>query len=85
MLQRVQALETIKLILGVGKPLVGRMVYFDTLSMEVRVHRLRKDPKCPVCGVNPTVTQLVDYEEFCGLRAGVGAAESAAEHAAAGT
>ena len=80
----VQALETIKLILGVGKPLVGRMVYFDTLSMEVRVHRLRKDPKCPVCGVNPTVTQLIDYEEFCGLRAGVGAAESVAEHAAAG-
>jgi len=78
----VQALETIKLILGIGKPLIGRMVYFDTLSMELRVHRLRKDPKCPVCGVHPTVTELIDYEEFCGLRAGVGAAESAAEHVA---
>ncbi len=65
----VQALETIKLILDVGKPLIGRMAYFDTLSMEVRIHRLRKDPKCPVCGENPTVKELIDYEEFCGLRA----------------
>lgn len=64
----VQALETIKLILGVGKPLVGRMAYFDTLSMETRIHKLRKDPKCPVCGENPTVKELIDYEEFCGLR-----------------
>ena len=70
----VQALETIKLILGVGKPLVGRMAYFDTLSMEVRIHKLRKDPKCPVCGENPTVKELIDYEEFCGLR-NPGAAE----------
>jgi len=66
----VQALETIKLILGIGKPLIGRMVYFDTLSMELRIHKLRKDPNCPVCGTHPTVTQLIDYEEFCGLRAG---------------
>jgi adenylyltransferase/sulfurtransferase len=65
----VQALETIKLILDVGKPLIGRMAYFDTLSMEVRIHKLRKDPKCPVCGENPTVKELIDYEEFCGLRA----------------
>jgi sulfur-carrier protein adenylyltransferase/sulfurtransferase len=64
----VQALETIKLILGKGKPLIGRMVYFDTLSMEVRIHKLRKDPQCPVCGLNPTVKELIDYEEFCGLR-----------------
>ncbi len=78
----VQALETIKLILGVGKPLIGRMVYFDTLSMELRIHKLRKDPHCPVCGVRPTITTLIDYEEFCGLRAGVGATESAAAHAA---
>ena len=75
----VQALETIKLILGVGKPLIGRMVYFDTLSMELRVHKLRKDPNCPACGAHPTVTKLIDYEEFCGLRAGNGAAS---EHAA---
>jgi molybdopterin/thiamine biosynthesis adenylyltransferase/rhodanese-related sulfurtransferase len=64
----VQALETIKLIVGAGKPLIGRMLYFDTLSMEARVHKLHKDPKCPVCGPHPTVTKLIDYEEFCGLR-----------------
>jgi molybdopterin/thiamine biosynthesis adenylyltransferase/rhodanese-related sulfurtransferase len=74
----VQALETIKLILGAGKPLIGRMVYFDTLSMELRIHKLRKDPNCPVCGPHPTVTKLIDYEEFCGLRAGHGATEQAA-------
>jgi adenylyltransferase/sulfurtransferase len=65
----VQALETIKLILGVGRPLIGRMVYFDTLSMELRVHKLRRDPECPMCGEHPTITALIDYEEFCGLRA----------------
>ena len=65
----VQALETMKIILGVGRPLIGRMVYFDTLSMELRIHKLRKDPNCPVCGEHPTVTKLIDYEEFCGLRA----------------
>lgn len=72
----VQALETIKLILGKGKPLIGRMMYFDTLSMEVRIHRLRKDPDCPVCGEHPTVTELIDYEEFCGLRAAGGAEDT---------
>lgn len=66
----VQALETIKLILGVGRPLIGRMVYFDTLSMEVRIHRLRRDPRCPMCGDEPTIKELIDYEEFCGLRTG---------------
>lgn len=64
----VQALETIKIILGIGKPLIGRMVYFDTLSMELRIHKLRKDPKCPICGEHPTIKELIDYEEFCGLR-----------------
>jgi adenylyltransferase/sulfurtransferase len=73
----VQALETMKLILGVGRPLIGRMVYFDTLSMELRIHKLRKDPNCPVCGEHPTVTKLIDYEEFCGLRA---SGEAAAAH-----
>lgn len=68
----VQALETIKLILGIGKPLIGRMVYFDTLSMEPRIYKLRKDPNCPMCGSHPTITQLIDYEEFCGLRAAQG-------------
>jgi adenylyltransferase/sulfurtransferase len=65
----VQALETIKLILGAGRPLIGRMAHFDTLSMEVRINRLRRDPACPACGENPTITTLIDYEEFCGLRA----------------
>jgi adenylyltransferase/sulfurtransferase len=64
----VQALETMKLILGAGKPLIGRMIYFDTLSMELRIHKLRKDPACPLCGEHPTVKELIDYEEFCGLR-----------------
>jgi adenylyltransferase/sulfurtransferase len=73
----VQALETIKIILGAGKPLIGRMVYFDTLSMELRIHKLRKDPKCPMCGERPTITELIDYEEFCGLRAPASAAHGA--------
>jgi molybdopterin/thiamine biosynthesis adenylyltransferase/rhodanese-related sulfurtransferase len=64
----VQALETMKIILGAGRPLIGRMIYFDTLSMELRIHKLRKDPACPLCGEQPTVTELIDYEEFCGLR-----------------
>jgi sulfur-carrier protein adenylyltransferase/sulfurtransferase len=77
----VQALETIKLILGAGKPLIGRMVYFDTLSMELRLHKLRKDPDCPMCGTHPTITKLIDYEEFCGLRSGHGADGQAASPA----
>src|SRR5437867_9710161 len=58
----VQALEAIKLILGRGAPLIGRMMHFDTLSGEVRTLRLRRDPKCAVCGERPTVTTLIDYE-----------------------
>jgi molybdopterin/thiamine biosynthesis adenylyltransferase/rhodanese-related sulfurtransferase len=64
----VQALEALKLILGVGRPLIGRMVHFDTLSMEIRVNRLPRDPECPMCGEHPSITKLIDYEEFCGLR-----------------
>ena len=63
-----QALEVIKLILGAGRPLVGRMMHFDTLSSEIRVLKLRKDPNCLVCSENPKITELIDYEEFCGLR-----------------
>jgi molybdopterin/thiamine biosynthesis adenylyltransferase len=66
----VQALEAIKLILGQGTPLIGRMMHFDTLSSEVRTLRLRRDPKCVVCGEHPTITQLIDYEMFCGLGGG---------------
>jgi adenylyltransferase/sulfurtransferase len=63
----VQALETIKLILGQGTTLTGRMMHFDTLASEVRLLRLRRDPKCAVCGEHPTITKLIDYEMFCGL------------------
>ena len=68
----VQAVETVKLVLGIGKPLVGRLLHFDTLAMEIKQLKLRKDPDCPVCGERPTVTELIDYEEFCGLRGGHG-------------
>jgi len=64
----VQALEAMKLILGAGKPLIGRMMHFETLSSEVRVLKLRRDPNCLVCSDHPKITELIDYEEFCGLR-----------------
>ena len=64
----IQATETIKLMLGVGEPLVGRFLIYDALKMRFRELKLRKDPECPVCGTNPTVTALIDYEQFCGIR-----------------
>ncbi len=63
----IQATETIKLILGIGEPLIGRLLLYDALGMSFREMKLRKDPSCPVCGENPTVTELIDYQEFCGL------------------
>ena len=65
----IQASETIKLILGATDTLVNRLLLFDAWHMKFRELKLRKDPKCPVCGENPTVKELIDYEEFCGLRA----------------
>lgn len=62
-----QATETIKLILGIGEPLIGRLLRFDALGMEFREFKLRKDPSCPVCSDQPTVTELIDYEQFCGF------------------
>ena len=62
-----QALETIKLILGKGDVMIGRLALFDALAMRFRELKLRKDPACPVCGPNPTVRALIDYEEFCGI------------------
>lgn len=62
-----QATETVKLILGIGEPLIGRLLRYDALSMQFREFKLRKDPRCPVCGENPTVTELIDYDEFCGF------------------
>ncbi|MCL5005845.1 MAG: molybdopterin-synthase adenylyltransferase MoeB [Acidobacteria bacterium] len=64
----IQALETIKLILGKGKPLIGRLLLFDALNLKFRELKLRKNPECPVCGPHPTVTELIDYEQFCGIR-----------------
>src|SRR5687768_7029887 len=64
----IQATETIKLILGAGEPLIGRFLIYDALRMRFRELKLRKDADCPVCGTNPTVTKLIDYEQFCGMR-----------------
>ncbi len=62
-----QAIEAIKLIVGIGDPLIGRLVHFDALKMKFREFKIRKDPKCPVCGDHPTVTKLIDYDTFCGI------------------
>jgi adenylyltransferase/sulfurtransferase len=64
----IQATEAIKLILGIGEPLIGRFLIYDALKMRFRELKLRKDPDCPVCGTHPTVTKLIDYEQFCGIR-----------------
>jgi adenylyltransferase/sulfurtransferase len=63
----IQATEVIKLILGKGDPLIGRLLLVDALGMRFRELKLRKNPECPVCGKNPTVTKLIDYEQFCGI------------------
>nr|MDQ2938413.1 rhodanese-like domain-containing protein [Acidobacteriota bacterium] len=65
----IQANETIKIILGAEDILVNRLVLFDAWQMKFRELKLRKDPKCPICGDNPSIKELIDYEEFCGLRA----------------
>jgi adenylyltransferase/sulfurtransferase len=65
----IQALETIKLIIGKGDPLVGRLLCFNTLGMEITNLKLKADPACPLCGEKPTLHNLIDYEEFCNLRA----------------
>src|SRR4051812_40281507 len=75
----VQATETVKLILGIGEPLVGRLLLVDALRMSFRTIQLRKDPECPACGTRE-ITQLIDYEEFCGLkRAAPNAARAASD------
>ncbi|HTF32146.1 MAG TPA: molybdopterin-synthase adenylyltransferase MoeB [Myxococcota bacterium] len=67
----IQATEAIKLVTGIGEPLVGRLLQLDALEMSFSEYRLRKDPECPVCGEHPTVTKLIDYEGFCGIHHGV--------------
>jgi adenylyltransferase/sulfurtransferase len=71
MVGMIQATEAIKLILGVGEPLIGRFLIYDALRMRFRELKLRKDPDCPVCGTHPTVTALIDYEQFCGIQPAV--------------
>ena len=63
----IQATETIKLLAGIGEPLIGRLLQVDALEMSFQEFRLRKDPQCPVCGEKPTVTELIDYDGFCGV------------------
>ena len=62
-----QANEVIKLILGIGKPAIGKLTYFSAMDLEFRQFKLRRDPACPVCGDNPTITEPIDYEQFCGV------------------
>ena len=61
----IQAVETLKLILGIGEPLVGKLLIMDTLRMNIRILKIKKDPHCPVCGDKPTIKELIDYEGFC--------------------
>ena len=75
----IQVNEAIKVLTGIGDPLVGRLMIYDALEMTYRSVKVRKDPECPVCGKNPTVTELIDYEEFCG------AVSEEAQEAAAGS
>jgi adenylyltransferase/sulfurtransferase len=72
-----QAIETVKLILGIGDPLIGRLLLFDALKMKFKEMKLRKNPLCPICGPNPTITGLIDYEQFCGAPAREGPIQEA--------
>jgi adenylyltransferase/sulfurtransferase len=64
----IQATEAVKLILSQGSPLIGRLLLYDALQMTFREFKVRRNPRCPVCGDQPTVTKLIDYEQFCGVR-----------------
>jgi adenylyltransferase/sulfurtransferase len=68
LLGMIQATEVIKLVCGIGQPLIGRMLLVDALTMKFQELKLKKDPECPVCGANRTVTELIDYDQFCGVR-----------------
>ncbi|MCC6696861.1 MAG: molybdopterin-synthase adenylyltransferase MoeB [Candidatus Hydrogenedentes bacterium] len=63
-----QATEAVKLILGIGEPLIGRLLLYDALEMKFREVRIQRDPQCPLCGEQPTLRELIDYEQFCGVR-----------------
>ncbi len=74
-----QALETVKLIVGQGESLIGRLVLFDALKLKFRELKLKKDPACPVCGEHPVIRELIDYEEFCGISPAAGSHDGAQE------
>ncbi|MFN3505419.1 MAG: rhodanese-like domain-containing protein, partial [Caldimicrobium sp.] len=61
-----QATEAIKILLGIGTPLIGKLLQYDALQMEFRFFNIRRDPNCPLCGEKPTIRELIDYEDFCG-------------------
>ena len=63
----IQVNEAIKLLTGIGEPLVGRLMIYDALEMSYRSLNIKKDPDCPICGKNPTITELIDYDAFCGV------------------
>jgi len=73
----IQVTEAIKLLTGIGDPLVGRLMIYDALEMSYRSVTVRKDPECPLCGKNPTISGLVDYDEFCGVVSPAGTAAAA--------
>src|SRR5262249_14875479 len=64
----IQATEAVKLILGKGSPLIGRLLLYDALQMKFQEFKVRRNPRCPICGDRPTITELIDYEQFCGTR-----------------
>jgi adenylyltransferase/sulfurtransferase len=63
----IQAIEAIKLIMGIGDSLIGRLVSFDALKLRFKEFKIRKDPNCPICGDHPTIHELIDYDQFCGI------------------
>jgi adenylyltransferase/sulfurtransferase len=65
----IQATETLKLILGIGKPLIGKLILFDALGMELTKLNVSRNESCQICGEKPTIKELIDYEQFCGLKA----------------
>jgi adenylyltransferase/sulfurtransferase len=78
----IQATEAIKLLTGIGTPLIGRFLIYDALHMRFRELKLKKDPDCPVCGTHPTVTKLIDYEQFCGIHPAAPESPATAHNAA---
>jgi adenylyltransferase/sulfurtransferase len=75
----IQATEAVKLILSTGEPLIGRLLLYDALSMTFQEFKIRRNPKCPLCGDQPTITRLIDYEQFCGVRGQEAAPPAAAD------